>query len=92
MQLTWIGVTQSLEVKALDTISDVKSKISEKMNLDKSDHDLILLYKQKPLQNSHTLLHYGILQDETLSLRQRLKGLHNVINKSSTYARLLKYC
>ena len=72
VQRTWDGYTIPLEVKGPDTIGNVKSKISEKLNIPTDQQ--ILLYKEQPLQNSHTILHYGIPEKATLQLRLKLKG------------------
>ena len=69
---TWNGSTDSMDVKPSDTIGNVKSKISEKWGIPTDDQ--ILLYKQQPLQDSYTLLHYRIPEQGILDLRLKLRG------------------
>ena len=69
---TWNGSIDSMEVNPSDTIGNIKSKISEKWGIPTGDQ--ILLYKQKPLQDSYTLLHYRIPEQGTLELRLKLRG------------------
>ena len=69
---TWDDKVISLEVRASDTIENVKLKISDKLEIPTEDQ--ILLYKEQPLQDVYTLLQYEIPEKSTLNLRLRLKG------------------
>ena len=69
---TWNGSVESMKVKPHDTIRNVKSKISVKLEIPIDDQ--ILLYKQRLLQDRDTLLKYRIPDQATLHLRLRLRG------------------
>ena len=69
---TLTGNVIKLEVKPLDTIGNVKVKISDRLGIPTEDQ--ILLYKDMPLQDSHTLHHYHIPDEGKLHLRLRLRG------------------
>ena len=66
--------TESLEVNPTDTIGDIKPNIAMKLLIRRPIDDQILLYKNQPLWNSCTLLHYKIPKEATLDLRLRLEG------------------
>ena len=72
---TWNGHVESLEVEPSDTIGNIKSKISAKLRI--STEDMILLYKEQPLQDSYTLLELGIPKQAILHLQLRLRGLNS---------------
>ena len=73
VQPTWDQrIRESLEVNPIDTIGDIKSKLSLKLGIPSDDQ--ILLYNEQPLWNSCTLLHYKIPKRATLDLRLRLRG------------------
>ena len=69
---TWIDEVISLQVRASDTIGNVKLKISDRLGIPAEDQ--ILLYKKQPLQDVYSLLHYEIPEKSTLDLRLKLKG------------------
>ena len=69
---TWNRNVISLEVRASDTIGNVKFTISEELGIPAEDQ--ILLYKKQLLQDDRTLLDYRIPEKATLALRLRLRG------------------
>ena len=69
------GQTLTLNVKATDTIDNIKSKIVDKKGIAEDQvEELRLIFEGKQLEGEHTIGHYNIQKEDTLHLALRLKG------------------
>jgi len=69
------GKTITIDIDSSDTIGSVKGKIQDKEGAPPDQQRL--LFRDKELENDHTLASYGIRKDCSLKLRLRLRGGDN---------------
>lgn len=75
---TLTGGMLTLQMKALDTVFDLKSEIQEKVGLLVDEQQLI--FGGVPLDNKGKLIDYNIQKNSMIHLVQRLKGGNDPIN------------
>ena len=66
------GNPLALLVLTSDTVSNIKSKISDKMNIPLETQHLV--FAGKPLQNDRTLAEYNVRPQSSIQLVLRLRG------------------
>ena len=69
---TWTERIIKLKVKSSDTIGNVKSKLSDEINI--APEEQILSYKDQILINEYTLSDHKIPEEATLRVQPKIRG------------------